>query len=146
MGAALHDLVAAHEQGHWVHSAETGATGLESRRDVLWEGSLEVKPNELLRLPGRFKFKRKHESILGSGLYDTGASRTFMSRKLAERLGLPIRPCPWALKVSNGDGSFQHVQGVVSTSMALGDRFADAFEFYVIDLARYDFIIGLPDI
>ena len=146
MGAALHALEAAHEQGHWVHSAETGATGLESRRDVLWEGSLEVKPNELLRLPGRFKFKRKHESILGSGLYDTGASRTFMSRKLAERLGLPIRPCPWALKVSNGDGSFQHVQGVVSTSMALGDRFADTFEFYVIDLARYDFIIGLPDI
>ena len=146
MLAALHALEVAQERGYWTHTAEAGATGLERRVDVLWESSTDGKPNELLRLPGRFKIRGRHEAVTGSGLYDTGASRTFMSRKLAEHLGLPIKPCPWALKVSNGDGTFQLVQGVVSTKMALGDRFSDTFEFYVIDLARYDFIIGLPDI
>lgn len=43
-----------------------------------------------------------------TGLYDTGASKSFMSVKLATKLGLPIKPLAGSgMRVSNGDGSFQ---------------------------------------
>ena len=149
MATAIYNLETAQEQGYWIHSSEIGASqGLEG--GALWEGDPHAAPNELLRLPGEFRVlgqpKYAGERVTGTGLYDTGASKTFMSRKMAERLGLQIQPCQWALKVSNGDGSFQPVQGVVKHRMSLGTRFTAEFEFFVIDLARYDFIVGLPDI
>lgn len=82
-----------------------------------------------------------------TGLYDTGASKSFMSVKLATKLGLPIKPLAGSgMRVSNGDGSFQQARGEVSVKMAVGERFREMFTFVVIDLAIYDFIIGLPDI
>ena len=48
--------------------------------------------------------------------------------------------------VSNGDGSFQVAAGEVELKLRIGPRFAQYFTFVVIDLAKYDYILGLPDI
>ena len=98
----------------------------------------------LLRLPGHFRRHTGHAAHC-VGLYDTGASKTFMSTRMARDLGLKLQPCH-GLRVSNGDGSSQLAAGQVTTKLAIGPRWSAELTFIVIDLAKFDFILGLPDI
>ena len=79
MSAAFHHLEMAHEQGYWIHSKEIGATQGLSAAPSLWEGDVaaDTQTNELLRLPGRFKMPKGNKYVTATGLYDTGASKTF---------------------------------------------------------------------
>ena len=134
MGRAA--VAAAAANGTWIHSTTTGASGLTAER----RSSLL----SLLRLPGHF-LRSSGRTAPCIGLYDTGASKTFMSTRMAVDLGLTLRPCP-GLKVSNGDGSFQMAAGQVTTKLSIGPRWSAELTFVVIDLAKFDFILGLPDI
>jgi hypothetical protein len=126
----------ASEEGLWIHTATAGASGITAeRRSAL---------TELLRLPGRFR-RGKGSIVDGVGLYDTGASRTFMSSRLALDLGLKLEPCV-GLRVRNGDGTSQLAAGQVKTKIQVGPRWNAELTFIVIDLEKFDFIIGLPDI
>lgn len=129
-------VAAAAANGTWIHSTTTGASGLTAER----RSSLL----SLLRLPGHFR-RSSGRTAPCIGLYDTGASKTFMSTRMAVDLGLTLRPCP-GLKVSNGDGSFQMAAGQVTTKLSIGPRWSAELTFVVIDLAKFDFILGLPDI
>ena len=65
---------------------------------------------------------------------------------MAAELGVPIRSSSRPIRVSNGDGSFQIAAGETTVALRIGPRFQQYFTFVVIDLAQYDYIIGLPDI
>ena len=119
-------VAAAAANGTWIHSTTTGASGLTAER----RSSLL----SLLRLPGHFR-RSPGRTAPCIGLYDTGASKTFMSTRMAVDLGLTLRPCP-GLKVSNGDGSFQMAAGQVTTKLSIGPRWSAELTFVVIDLAR----------
>ena len=150
-GCGVEAVTAAHAAGVWCHSFEGGAsTGLECGLPTPGPGADQTtatrRPCSLLRIPGRFQVAHVKTKVDATGLYDTGASKSFMSVKLAERLKLSVKPGGRGMRVSNGDGSFQQARGEVTIKMAVGERFKETFTFVVIDLAVYDFIIGLPDI
>jgi hypothetical protein len=129
----------AHQNEYLTRTAEVGAATLHH--------SVHTVRSDLIRLPGELvpQGQGGHRRT-AVGLYDTGASRSFLSARMAAALGARIRPTARPLRVSNGDGSFQVAAGEVELKLRIGPRFAQYFTFVVIDLAKYDYILGLPDI
>ena len=136
-----HRLVTeAHEREHLTRTVDVGATTLHH--------SVHSVTSNLIRLPGQFMHQRDgwRAAVRSTGLYDTGASRSFISSRMAAKLGVRPTPTAYPMRVSNGDGSFQVASGEVRLKLRIGPRFQQWFTFVVIDLAKYDYIIGLPDI
>ena len=80
-------------------------------------------------------------------MYDTGASKSFIDAGYVKRHGLQVhQPTHRLMRVMNGDGSFQAAQGEVTLFMHIGTRFCEKVTFVVIDLDKFDFIMGLPEI
>ena len=75
------------------------------------------------------------------GLYDTGASDSFIDEKLVDKFGLEIEPHQAVVK--NGDGTRQISQGYVWITISIGMAFKIRYRFRVIKLDRYDIIIGI---
>ena len=103
----------ASEKGHWVRSDERrAAMGLESLYAMQASGS-DAPPgpasrparNSLLQIPA--SLGRRGAGAEGMGLYDTGASVSFIDAAFAKRHGLPVHSASHHLRVMNGDGSFQ---------------------------------------
>jgi len=80
------------------------------------------------------------------GLYDTGASVSFVDAGFVRRHGITVHQASHHLKVMNGDGSFQSAQGQVSVFLSIGESFQEKVTLVVINLDQFDFVIGLPDI
>jgi hypothetical protein len=80
------------------------------------------------------------------GLYDTGASVSFVDAGFVRRHGFPVHQASHHLRVLNGDGSFQQAQGEVRVCLNIGESLKEKITFIVINLDQFDFIIGLPDI
>jgi hypothetical protein len=80
------------------------------------------------------------------GLYDTGASVSFVDAGFVRRHGITVHQTSHHLKVMNGDGSFQSAQGQVSVFLSIGESFQEKITLVVINLDQFDFVIGLPDI
>ena len=155
--AAVH---AAHGKGHWVRSGEErAADGLQSlyaleaeieaaKHDTGSAAAPAQRParNGLLQIPARFGTRHRAQ-IEALGLYDTGASKSFIDAGYVKRHGLKVHvPSHRLLRVMNGDGSFQEAQGEVTLFMHVGARFVERVTFVVIDLDKFDFIMGLPEI
>ena len=131
----------AHQEGYLTRTVAVGAATLHH--------SLHGVMHDLIRLPGLLRRHRQAGpagTVRAMGLYDTGASRSFISARMAAELGVPIRSSSRPIRVSNGDGSFQIAAGETTVALRIGPRFQQYFTFVVIDLAQYDYIIGLPDI
>ncbi len=102
--------------------------------------------NGLLQIPVRFGSKGRQQ-LEALGLYDTGASKSFIDAGYVRRHGLQVHvPSHRLMRVMNGDGSFQEAQGEVTLYMYIGARFCERVTFVVIDLDKFDFIMGLPEI
>ena len=151
---------AAHGKGHWVRSGEErAADGLQSlyaleaeieaaKHDTGSAAAPARRPtrNGLLQIPARFGTRHRAQ-IEALGLYDTGASKSFIDAGYVKRHGLKVHvPSHRLLRVMNGDGSFQEAQGEVTLFMHVGARFVERVTFVVIDLDKFDFIMGLPEI
>jgi hypothetical protein len=80
------------------------------------------------------------------GLYDTGASVSFVDAGFVRQNGFPVHQASHHLRVLNGDGSFQQVQGEVRVCLSIGESFKEKITFVVINLDQFDFILGLPEI
>ena len=100
--------------------------------------------NSLLQIPA--SLGRRGAGVDAMGLYDTGASVSFIDAKFARRHGFQVHKAAHLLRVMNGDGSFQHAQGEVRVHLQIGAAFCEKMTFVVIDLDQFDFIVGLPDI
>ena len=68
------------------------------------------------------------------GLYDTGASDSFIDEKLVDKFGLEIEPHQAVVK--NGDGTRQISQGYVWITISIGMAFKIRYRFRVIKLDR----------
>ena len=127
------------------------ATGLESLY-AMQASESDASPgpasrparNSLLQIPAYLG--RRGAGAEGMGLYDTGASVSFIDAAFAKRHGLTVHSAAHHLRVMNGDGSFQSAQGEVRVFLNIGASFSEKITFVVINLDQFDFIIGLPDI
>ena len=100
--------------------------------------------NSLLQIPA---FLGKHGAgAEAMGLYDTGASVSFVDACFVRRSGFPVHQASHHLRVLNGDGSFQQAQGEVRVCLNIGESFKEKITFVVINLDQFDFILGLPEI
>ena len=97
-------------------------------------------------LPADARLTSLEAGAEGMGLYDTGASVSFIEAAFAKRHGLTVHSASHHLRVLNGDGSFQSAQGEVRVFLNIGASFSEKITFVVINLDQFDFIIGLPDI
>ena len=97
-------------------------------------------------LPADARLTSLEAGAEGMGLYDTGASVSFIDAAFAKRHGLTVHSASHHLRVLNGDGSFQSAQGEVRVFLNIGASFSEKITFVVINLDQFDFIIGLPDI
>ena len=127
------------------------ATGLESlyamqasERDASPGPASRPARNSLLQIPAYLG--RRGAGAEGMGLYDTGASVSFIDAAFAKRHGLTVHSAAHHLRVMSGDGSFQSAQGEVRVLLNIGASFSEKITFVVINLDQFDFIIGLPDI
>ena len=162
--ARLQAIEAAIQSGHWIRSHEgRAAQGLESLYAL--DASKSPEPggggggggvesvsgpssrpahNSLLQIP---EFLGKHGAgAEAMGLYDTGASVSFVDAGFVRRNGFPVHQASHHLHVLNGDGSFQQVQGEVRVCLSIGESFKEKITFVVINLDQFDFILGLPEI
>jgi hypothetical protein len=154
-------IVAAREKGYWIRSDERRSTqGLESLYALAAQGpqgpaegheeSVPSGPasrpsrNSLLQIPAFLG--RRGAGAEAMGLYDTGASVSFVDAGFVRRHGIPVHQASHHLKVMNGDGSFQSAQGQVSLFLSIGESFQEKVTLVVINLDQFDFVIGLPDI
>ena len=162
--ARLQAIEAALLSGHWIRSHEgRAAQGLESLyamdaskspgpggdeggggvESVSGPSSRPAR-NTLLQIPA---FLGKHGAgAEAMGLYDTGASVSFVDAGFVRRHGFPVHQASHHLRVLNGDGSFQPAQGEVRVCLNIGESFKERITFVVINLDQFDFILGLPDI
>lgn len=152
---------AAREKGYWIRSDERrAAQGLESLYALAAQGpqgpaegheeSIPSGPasrpsrNSLLQIPAFLG--RRGAGAEAMGLYDTGASVSFVDAGFVRRHGITVHQASHHLKVMNGDGSFQSAQGQVSVFLNIGESFQEKVTLVVINLDQFDFVIGLPDI
>ena len=152
---------AAREKGYWIRSDERrAAQGLQSLYALAAqgpqgpaEGQAESVPsgpasrpsrNSLLQIPAFLG--RRGAGAEAMGLYDTGASVSFVDAGFVRRHGITVHQASHHLKVMNGDGSFQSAQGQVSVFLSIGESFQEKVTLVVINLDQFDFVIGLPDI
>lgn len=115
-----------------------------SERDASPGPASRPARNSLLQIPAYLG--RRGAGAEGMGLYDTGASVSFIDAAFAKRHGLTVHSAAHHLRVMNGDGSFQSAQGEVRVFLNIGASFSEKITFVVINLDQFDFIIGLPDI
>jgi transposase InsO family protein len=152
---------AAREKGYWIRSDERrAAQGLESLYALAAQGpqgpaqgheeSVPSGPasrpsrNSLLQIPAFLG--RRGAGAEAMGLYDTGASVSFVDAGFVRRHGIPVHQASHHLKVMNGDGSSQSAQGQVSVFLNIGESFQEKVTLVVINLDQFDFVIRLPDI
>jgi hypothetical protein len=162
--ALLQAIEAARQNGHWIRSHEGRADqGLESlsamdaskspgpggggggdgMESVSGPSSRPTR-NSLLQIPA---FLGKHGAgAEAMGLYDTGASVSFVDAGFVRRNGFPVHQASHHLRILNGDCSFQQAQGDVRVCLSIGESFKEKITFVVINLDQFDFILGLQDI
>jgi hypothetical protein len=151
----------AREKGWWVRSDERrAAQGLESlyalstlapQGPTAADGQItpsgptsSPSRNSLLQIPAFLGQQGAGGEAMG--LYDTGASVSFVEAGFVKRHAIPVHQASHHLKVMNGDGSFQTAQGQVSVLLNIGEFFKEEVTLVVINLDQFDFIVGLPDI
>jgi hypothetical protein len=128
------------EKGYWIRSDELRtAQGLESLYALAAqalqgpaEGHEESVPsgpasrpsrNSLLKIPAFLGLRGAGAEAMG--LYNTGASVSFVDAGFVRRHGIPVHQGSHHLKVMNGDGSFQAAQGQVSVFLSIGESFQE---------------------
>ncbi len=75
------------------------------------------------------------------GLYDTGASVSFVDAGFVSCHGIPVHQDPPPEGDERG-----WTQGQVSLFLSIGESFQEKVTLVIINLDQFDFVIGLPDI
>ena len=96
--------------------------------------------HNLIQVPIRFLGPNNSEYEFPA-LVDTGASTTFYNAKTVQCLN--FTPKGSGVRVKNGDGSSQYSLGSISPRIAIGAHFKENMLGQVIQLERFDMIIGI---
>ena len=96
--------------------------------------------HNLIQVPIRFLGPNDSEFEFAA-LVDTGALATFYNVKTVHRL--KFNPKDSCFRVKNGDGSSQYSLGSISSRNAIGTHFKENMLGQVIQLERFDMIIGI---
>ena len=96
--------------------------------------------NNLIQLPVRFMHKGSdHEE--GPALLDCGATHSFVSMDRVKQHGWQVAARQAIVK--NGDGTTQISPGTVTVPIAIGPRFKVEVTLRVVQLDKFDVIIGM---
>ena len=78
-------------------------------------------------------------------LKDSGATRNFVSEKVAIQMGLPIETAESPLRVTLADGSSQQCARIARVHLRLTPEYAYDSLFYVLPMGMdVDFVLGMP--
>ena len=96
--------------------------------------------NNLIQLPVRF-MQQGNDHEEGPALLDCGATHSFVSMDRVKQHGWQVTARQATVK--NGDGTTQLSPGTVTVPIAIGPRFKVRVTLHVVQLDKFDVIVGM---